>query len=57
MSIKKNEQGLPVCITGKNPYGLCSCCHSDDIHCCAKCEDKNNCNSVCGYLEKENEKE
>lgn len=57
MNIKRNEQGLPICITEQNPSGLCSCCHTDGIKCCAGCKDKDDCNIVCGYLEKEDEKE
>ena len=53
----KNNNSHPICITGKNPYGICSCCKSDDIECCASCKDKDNCNIVCGWLDrKEDEK-
>ena len=38
------------CITGKNPYGLCSCCGNDGtVECCSQCN--NSCNSRCGYLD------
>ena len=47
----QNEKGQPICITGKNPYGLCSCCHYDGIQCCISCSDKNDCNIVCGYID------
>lgn len=39
-----NEQDQPICITGLNPYGLCSCCHINGIKCCAGCRDRNDCN-------------
>ena len=40
------------CITGKSPYGTCSCCGNDDtVECCAQCEE--DCNSRCGWLDVE----
>lgn len=47
----ENDNGHPVCIAGKNPYGICSCCHYDGIRCCAASKDKDDCNIVCGYLD------
>ncbi len=46
----RTEAGLPKCITGKNPSGLCSCCRTDGIVCCVECKDKDDCNIVCGYI-------
>lgn len=45
-----NERGQPICITGLNPYGLCSCCHINGIKCCAGCRNRDDCNIVCGYI-------
>ena len=51
MSIERNERGLPVCITGLNPKGLCSCCHADGVNCCAGCDERVDCNIACGFIE------
>lgn len=51
------ETGLPKCVTGKNPYGLCSCCRADGMVCCAGCSNKDDCNIVCGYIHEQKEGE
>lgn len=48
-----NENGLPVYITGKSSYGLCSCCGSNGVVCCAACLEKDDCNSCCGWLDED----
>ena len=40
------------CITGKNPYGTCSCCGAGGVKCCAEC--KIDCNGRCGWYENDN---
>jgi hypothetical protein len=50
MHIERNERGQPICITGWNPSGLCSSCHFDGAGCCAGCQEKDDCNVVCGFL-------
>lgn len=52
MSASEQKNALPKCITGFNPYGLCSCCRSDGKQCCLQCEEKDDCNIVCGWLNK-----
>ena len=40
------------CITGLNPNGTCACCRNEGtVECCGACEDRNNCNVSCGWLE------
>lgn len=47
----KNENGQPICVTGLNPNGFCSCCRYDKgIKCCAGCRDRSDCNIVCGWI-------
>lgn len=55
MNIKRNESGMPVCITGQNPNGICSCCHAEGIKCCAACPE--DCNIRCGWIDKKEMKE
>ncbi len=49
--VEVKENTVRKCITGKNPYGLCSCCGTDGIKCCAEC--KEDCNGRCGWLDDE----
>ncbi len=44
------ERKGPKCIAGKNPYGICSCCHADGRVCCISCDEKDSCNIVCGWI-------
>lgn len=46
-----SDNKKPVCITGKNPYGLCSCCHSDGRKCCIGCSEAQDCNIRCGWID------
>lgn len=43
----QNENGQPMCVTGKSPSGLCSCCRADGKVCCIGC--KEDCNIRCGW--------
>ena len=44
------EQKFPKCVTGWSPYGVCSCCHFSGVSCCIACAEKDDCNSVCGWM-------
>lgn len=43
----------PVCLTGHNPHGFCSCCRADGQQCCLGCKNKDSCNIVCGWIPEE----
>lgn len=47
---------LPKCKTGLSGSGVCGnrpCCEAQNVECCAACEFRKSCNSVCGWLDAE----
>lgn len=51
--IATSQQEVRRCITGKSPYGYCSCCGFDGVQCCLQCEE--NCNGRCGWIEQKDD--